>query len=398
MSDNQSPEPALPTYDSEGGPKQVGRRYNLARTLIMLGVFVGALLWTSRIVWERRHPAVAAARGLTAGTVSERLTAVRNLTDAGITDSAVAIPRMTAALNDPDAGVRAAAIESVGLLISYSIRSRASENEVRAAVVPLLASLKDTQVAVRLAAVRVLSMIRAAAPATSRQTPKKDAEKASPLIEANVMIVAMTAMLGDHDATIRAAAVRSLCEASTADPAAGLSTSSVALVDQDPSVRAAAAEAVGGLIAHAIRNRSGENEARTAAPKLVASLKDPDASVRTAGIQALSTIGAASVSGSRPKPDQGSQELRPLIDGGELVAAFTESLGDQESSVRVAAAPRTGPAPAVGDPDGGRPSPGFGPRKSRLRRARSGDPCARPTRAPDRRSHPCLDRGPQGAG
>ena len=177
ISENQSVSPDAPSSGFDTRTKGRRRRPGVVRLLILLAAIGGAVLWTARIVWENRHPAIAAARGLKAGSAPERLAAVRNLTDAGVTDTAVAIPRLTSALNDPDAGVRTATVESLGLLIAYSIRSRASEREARAAVPALLDSLKDSQAAVRIAAIRVLSTIR-----ELRRPPRARRRKRTPRI------------------------------------------------------------------------------------------------------------------------------------------------------------------------------------------------------------------------
>jgi HEAT repeat protein len=338
MSENPSVQPAWPASGSEAGPKPARRRHSAGRTLIVLVVFGGVLLWAARLLWENRHPALAAARGLRASAVADRLTAVRDVTAAGTSDTAVAIPSLTPALRDQDASVRTTAIESLGLLISYSIRSRASEREAREAIAALMNSLKDPQPNVRLAAINVLSMIRTTTPNAPRQTPKKDDEKPTPLIDANVMITAMTEMAADHDPLVRAAAVRSLCDASATDPASGFPAATVALVDEDPDVRAMAAEGVGRLIAQAIRNKKGESEAAAALAKLLAARKDRDAGVRTAAIGALSTI-TSTANRRRPRhAEKGAEQAGSTIDTGSFIAGFVESLGDQEAAVNLAAA------------------------------------------------------------
>jgi HEAT repeat protein len=339
MSENQAAKPASPASDSgpQSEPEQIGRRLGIARPLILLVVCGGALLWTARLVWESRHPAVAAARGLTAATPSDRLTAVRDLTAAGITDNAIAIPRLTPALRDQDAGVRIAAVESMGLLITHAIKGRVNENESRAAVVDLLASLKDPEANVRIAAINVLANIRTAAPAVPRQAPKKAEVASAPMVEPKVMIAAMTGLLADPDATVRTAALRGLWEASATDPAAGLAPSTLSLKDEDAGVRSAAANAVGQLIGHAVKNRSAEDQARAAAADLLAALKDPQANVRQAAIQALMTVSTTSPGGSRPQSNQDAKASAPPIDAGTLAADFTESLGDREPTVRSAA-------------------------------------------------------------
>jgi len=188
--------------------------------------------------------------------------------------------------------------------------------------------------------------IRTASPAVSRQAPKKADAASAPLIEPTVMIAALTGLIGDRDAAVRAAAVRALWEFSATDPAAGLPSSTRALKDEDPGVRIAAAEAVGQLISHAIKNRTAENEARAAAPELLASLKDPQANVRNAAIGALTMVGTTSPGGARREStnsgspresNPGSEASVPLIDAGELATVFTALLGDQETSVRLAA-------------------------------------------------------------
>jgi HEAT repeat protein len=336
MSENMSIEPASPASGFETRPKGVRRPINIMRPLVLFVVFGGALLWAARLVWENRHPAVAAARGLTAGTPTERSAAVRDLTAAGITDIAVAIPRLTPAIRDADAGVRTAAVESLGLLLSYSIRSRTAETEARAAVSDLLGALKDTQPEVRIAAIHVLASVRTVVPSISRQSPKK-AEAPVPLVDPKVLTGAMIAVLGDHDAGVRAAAVTSLSEVTATDPADGLPQSTLALADEDANVRRVAADAVGRLISQAIKTGKGQTEAGQAVPRLLAAVKDSQASVRGAAIGALTAIHAALSRKKAPRSDSGDKSPALSIDAATSATAFTGSLSDPNAEIQQAA-------------------------------------------------------------
>src|SRR5262249_38810163 len=90
------------------------------RALIALVVCCGAVFWAWRVVWDQRHPLLAAVRGLQARDPSQRLAAVREVMNLSFGQRAVAIESLSTALGDPDRGVRAAAAQALGLVASHA--------------------------------------------------------------------------------------------------------------------------------------------------------------------------------------------------------------------------------------------------------------------------------------
>src|SRR5262249_15515916 len=123
-------------------PRRVKTGGRVVIMLVLCGV-AAFLIWRS--VWDSRHPALAAARGLHSATPTQRLAAISELSEQASPESAEAIGPLAAALKDPDAGVRAAAAQAVGLIGSYSARSAPHADLIRDAVSRLLESLKDPE-------------------------------------------------------------------------------------------------------------------------------------------------------------------------------------------------------------------------------------------------------------
>ena len=183
------------------------------------------------------------------------------------------------ALRDEDAGVRAAAAESLG-----------NRHEM-AAVPALVAALRDEEAAVRANAVDALSElgdgraldgllgalgdasadVRARAAAALGELHDAHGSKA----DAQRMAGALARLLDDGSVEVRKNAVHALSQLESARPVEAMLT---ATKDADAEVRQQAVHALGDF------------EAREAAPQLVALLADPDAEVRHAAAHAVGEL------------------------------------------------------------------------------------------------------------
>jgi len=108
---------------SEGSARGSRRLRAVVQAVLALVVCGGALFWSWRVLWDNSHPVLAAARGLRAHAPSDRIAAVDALSGLGFRNSGEALHCLIPALGDPDAGVRAAAAKSVGLVGNYAVRS-----------------------------------------------------------------------------------------------------------------------------------------------------------------------------------------------------------------------------------------------------------------------------------
>jgi hypothetical protein len=59
--------------EPQAKPPKARRFQTGVRTLIVLVASCGVMLWAARSVWESRHPAIAAARGLKAQSPEDRV-------------------------------------------------------------------------------------------------------------------------------------------------------------------------------------------------------------------------------------------------------------------------------------------------------------------------------------
>ncbi len=261
--------------DGRSGPHAQGAdaanpQRNYLRTILVvlfgLGVTLAIALWLLREPAADSGASPAAASALQAvrtGDAGARAKAVRTLTQTGLADSPSSIPAVIEALGDSDEFVRTQAAESLGTLGSYAVWARMSasvpEGEDRgtidAAVKALLGSLaNDARPVVRAAAAGGLGNIAATSPVlpTSRRGTKKG---------------------GDGSPTKKVLAI-----SSTVDYKTIVDALIKALGDQDDSVRAAAATALGA---------AGPRVSPEPQQQLVAALKDPFATTRAAAANAL---------------------------------------------------------------------------------------------------------------
>ena len=163
----------------------------------MLVASFGVLFWAGRSVWESQHPAYGAARGLQARSPAERLSAIQQLQQIGVSETGIAIPPLVAALLDPEAEVRAAACDALRLLLSEALRTGTSAEAVRAATTALIAAATDPLPDVRFAVAGSLGSVSAASGSTGT-------------IDLEPTFAALTGMLRDRDPGVRRAVLYAL--------------------------------------------------------------------------------------------------------------------------------------------------------------------------------------------
>jgi hypothetical protein len=108
---------------SEGGAGEPRRRPAVLPTVVALAFCGGAIFFSWRVLWDNNHPVVTAARGLQARTPSARITAVNELNGLGFAHGGEVLHCLIPALGDPDAGVRAVAARTVGLIVNHALTS-----------------------------------------------------------------------------------------------------------------------------------------------------------------------------------------------------------------------------------------------------------------------------------
>ncbi len=221
----------------------------------------GAIFWAWRVVWDNGHPVQAAARGLGARSPSDRLAAVREISGLGFRLSGEALRALTPALTDPDAEVRTAAAQSVGLVSSYAASAGSEAETIGEAWTRLIGLLGDPRAEVRGAAATSLGIIATVSlggPGRGRRPSEKGA---SPTLDVEMAAGALTGLLEDGDVAVRLAAIGALgalAPKATGGPPKPLFT---ALEEESAENRAAAALALSGyrngldpLIAILLRN------------------------------------------------------------------------------------------------------------------------------------------------
>jgi HEAT repeat protein len=299
MSSEHPPQPGIAASQAKARPRKARRFQIGVRGLIVLVACVAAVAWSARTLWENYHPAVAAARRLRASKPRERVSAVRELMSVGAKHPGLAVSPLIEALADPQAEVRAAAAEALGVIGGDAIMSESAENVARAATAALIRSLKDREPSVRIAAMQALVCIAT--------TPSK----AQP-IDVGAMIDAFAASLGDRDDEVRLLALKSLQTCGSRGPARPPEALVAALEDQSPRVRAAAILALASVpcdldpwfpyLLRGLEDKdSGVNAAcgraiararppgfsAAAVPALVAALESPSPAVRSRAAEAL---------------------------------------------------------------------------------------------------------------
>ena len=256
------------SFGSRGNPPKASSSGHSQARAILLSLF-GVAICTLIVVWFlRESPAqpdgavTSALDAMRSADPAARKSAIKNVTQAGLSDSARSIPAVIEALADPDATVRAGAAESLGLLGSYAVWARMTgtvadgqdQGTIDTATKALLGSMaSDAQPVVRAAAARGLGNISA----TSPQPPKS--RRGSKKAEAK----------GKEEAG---------AAPSPFDYKATMAALIAALADKDEDVRASAAAALGA---------AGPKVSAEPPPPLVAALKDQSAATRAATVKAL---------------------------------------------------------------------------------------------------------------
>jgi HEAT repeat protein len=183
------PEPAR----IESRPRNARRLQTGVRGLIVVVGCSGVILWAGRMLWENRHPAISAARGLESGDTSERVDAAHALAATGARDPVRSLPPLIAAIGDREAQVRIATAEALGAIGSSAIGTASCGEAVPAAIRGLERLLKDRDPSVRLAALRALMLM-----GLTKGT--------AGLIDPHAVVVALAEILGDRDDEVRLAA------------------------------------------------------------------------------------------------------------------------------------------------------------------------------------------------
>ena len=178
----------------------------------------------ARIPREPDAAVTSALDAIRSGDPAARKSAIKNVTQAGLSDSARSIPAVIEALADPDATVRVSAAESLGLLGSYAVWARMTgtvaegqdQGTIDTATKALLGSMAgDAQPVVRAAAARGLGNISATSPQPPRsrrgakkaEAKGKAEEEAAPSpFDYKATMAALIAALADKDEDVRASA------------------------------------------------------------------------------------------------------------------------------------------------------------------------------------------------
>ncbi len=275
-----------------GSVRRVGRGWGLTGLFaVAISGLVLYLVWC--VLWERSHPAGGAARAVRAAEVAERLRAVADLERLGPEDPDVVFPALIAALDDPDADVRAAAAPALVTVIQGTGVGGAYPQQVGDAVKILLGRTKDTQAVVRASAGQALWMIVLLWQGAAR------------LIDLGVIADVQDEAARDPDAGVRLSGVRGLGvigQRLSDDPPPRLVA---ALEDPSEVVRAAAAQSLAlfprGLIRllPALREIDGECPRRV--PTGVCERAEAD---RSAPVPIRENPGEGCDRGAAPGPGQ----------------------------------------------------------------------------------------------
>jgi hypothetical protein len=211
MSEERLLNPEPPTSEFNAEPRRGRRLQTGARTLVVLVATCGVVFWVAQYLWESQHPAYSAASGLLARSPTERVSAAKLLVQAGIGDTAIAIPPLVTALMDPAAEVRIAACGALRPLVSDAITTGSAADAVLAANTALIWSLNDPNADVRVATARVLEAIISL-------------NVSAEMIDLDGVFLGLSQTIGDQVRKVRIAALGALgstaCKLTTSPPAA----------------------------------------------------------------------------------------------------------------------------------------------------------------------------------
>jgi HEAT repeat protein len=282
--------------EAEPDSRRPGRGRGLT-ALFALAISGLVLYLAWMLLWERSHPAGAAARAIQKGDTAARLRAIADLERLGPEDPEVAFPALIVGLDDPDAAVRAAAAAALVTVIQGESVSGADLEHVGAAVAALLRRMNDPQAAVRAAASQAVWMIVMLWQGSPR------------IIDLDEIAAAQGEAAGDPDVEVRLAGVRGLGvvgQRLSEDPPPGLVA---ALEDESEAVRDAAAQGLAPFQRGMIR----------LFPALVKSLESARPAFRPAYIRALNHV----------RPSKYPKELAKA-----MLPALVSALGSRDREVR----------------------------------------------------------------
>jgi HEAT repeat protein len=189
-------------------PKRARRLQTGVRSLIALVACCAAVLWAWRYLSENSDPMRRENRSiqeraigaLRSGGPAERLAAIVELQRVDFADNSIAIPALIRALEDPETQVRVASAQALASIGPGVAKSRSGGGIIRDAVPVLIRCLKDPEPSVRSAATVSLGEIAAL------RLPAG----ANPPINRGSVKDELIAMLGDRDAGVRLAAIRTV--------------------------------------------------------------------------------------------------------------------------------------------------------------------------------------------
>ena len=162
-------------------------------------------------LWENFDPVLVEARSIQKRAIdalqsakpAERITGIQELERLRAGDKTVVIPALIGVLKDPETEVRVAAAQALGSISANLVKSGSARETVLASVTALIGCLKDPAPGVRSAAAASLGQIAA------MQRPRLAWMATSPF-DYKVVLDALVATLGDRDAKVRLAVIKSI--------------------------------------------------------------------------------------------------------------------------------------------------------------------------------------------
>jgi len=182
------------------------------------------------------------------------------------------------------------------------------------------------------------------------------------LAKARTVEAAAILALRSHASVERLAGVRDLERLHGGGSATSIHPLTALLGDTDPDVRAAAAEALGTIAPQTIRTGSDGQGIRAAVTALIRLLKDPQSGARIAAAHALEYITSAaceatvspaaglSAGGGKSVASLTAAPLTTPVDNTAVIAALALALRDPDTRVRRAAILALAGAGSIGDP------------------------------------------------
>jgi HEAT repeat protein len=195
---------------SEAGVSQRASRHRLSvRALLVLVATCGALLWAARVVWESTDPSHAATLALRSRDPERRQLAAIDLGRDWSLADAEAVHALIAAVRDPVPAVRAAAIDSLGVVINGLNLGGTRADLTRKATGALLDALADANPRVRAQAafaigtafVGLWQRVPPVTPPPPRLPPPFDPAEAT---------ARLLKLLDDPEMSVRTAAIRAV--------------------------------------------------------------------------------------------------------------------------------------------------------------------------------------------